>query len=242
MPSLRLAPGFPRYTVACFNPFRLLTHDFLYNCTNVCYMKTLLFIFSLLICSMAAVAQDTLKIKGVQKPLVVQISDLVNYNLSYFNLDTKELGEVSVDKIERLTIRSIQLRKKLLEYSYMEKCVKAGMSEVDIQSMGTSPQDSTVDLSWNEHLIQAGNSYNAAVVFASLATVTSVIPLFAINSSQSKTINTVSGVATGLFSLGSLLFYISGNNHIIQAGELARAKNLSLNLNPTGVSLSFRIR
>jgi hypothetical protein len=191
---------------------------------------------------MAAVAQDTLKIKGVQKPLVVQISDLVNYNLSYFNLDTKELGEVSVDKIERLTIRSIQLRKKLLEYSYMEKCVKAGMSEVDIQSMGTSPQDSTVDLSWNEHLIQAGNSYNAAVVFASLATVTSVIPLFAINSSQSKTINTVSGVATGLFSLGSLLFYISGNNHIIQAGELARAKNLSLNLNPTGVSLSFRIR
>lgn len=210
-----------------------------------------MFIFSLLICSIAVLAQDQIKIEGkVYLTKIVSASECeVVYLLTKADGKSTKRETIKSDFVDKVYVADAKRRDNLtMDCEYL----KAKFADAPMVAISSNPADTTAiktlsqmisnDLStWDEHLVKAGKCYNSAIVFGSLAAVSSIVPLFMTKSDNYTSIATGAAVASGVFTFTSLIFYITGNNHLIQSGELARSKKLSLNITPTGVGLALKL-
>jgi hypothetical protein len=207
---------------------------------NISIMKHL---FSLLLVAMLASvatvsAQDTLKIKGQEKALVVKVLSVMEGKMLYSDFVSQETSSVDIWRIERLYIKEESRRIQLSQADENMKTLIRASSPKEFVAKMMNEEDPSALLTWTQHLDHAGSSYNGAAILGALSMASLAAPIaFSITNAS---LNEITGGLSIAFAVGSFIMYLDGNSHLRKAARKAENARVGVVSTPTGVGVAFR--
>lgn len=167
-------------------------------------------------------AQDTLKIKGQEKALVVRVHQLnAAGELIYSDFIDQVMGQVKLSKVERLVVKTTEDKFRLMAMDEKLKELILAFADRTFLAEVYLKENPDAFLGPEKHIEKAKDNYSTAVTLAAISYATGLVPLIDIQNQN------LYWASTGVGAVLLIAAFITATNAHSEMLEYIKEKNKS---------------